>query len=100
MPPVAQKDSAFFEKYGPWVLVSGGSEGTGAEFSLACAAKGANVIIVARRPDKIEELAVKIRQTYGVLVETLSLDLSVPDAAARLQAATEGKDLGLVIFNA
>jgi len=100
MPPVAQKDSAFLEKYGPWVLVSGGSEGTGAEFSLACAAKGANVIIVARRPDKIEELAVKIRQTYGVLVETLSLDLSIPEAAARLQAATEGKELGLVIFNA
>jgi short-subunit dehydrogenase len=94
------RDPAFLEKYGPWVLVSGGSEGTGAEFSLLCAAKGANVIIVARRPDKLEALAQTIRQTHGVEVETLALDLSVPDAAARLQAATEGKDLGLVIFNA
>lgn len=100
MSAAAQRDPAFLDKYGPWVLVSGGSEGTGAEFSLLCAAKGANVIVVARRQDKLDEIAAKIRETYGVQVETLSLDLSLPDAAARLQAVTEGKDLGLVIFNA
>ncbi|MDB5425240.1 MAG: family NAD(P)-dependent oxidoreductase [Phenylobacterium sp.] len=100
MSETAQRDPAFLEKYGPWVLVSGGSEGTGAALALESAAKGANLILVARRPDKLEEIAETIRKTYGVEVITKSLDLSVPDAAAQLEAAAAGKDLGLVIFNA
>ena len=100
MPTAAAKDTAFLERYGPWVLVAGASEGTGAAFSHGVAAKGANVILVARRPDKLEELAGELRGQYGVEVMTLSLDLSAPGAAAALQDAGAGKDLGLVIFNA
>jgi short-subunit dehydrogenase len=99
VPSSDDKDPAFLEKYGPWVLISGASEGTGAEFSRHAAAKGANCILVARRPDKLEELASELRETHGVEVETMSLDVSIPDAAAKLEAAAEGKDLGLVIFN-
>lgn len=100
MSDTSARDEKFLERYGPWVLVSGGSEGTGAAFSLQAAAKGANVIIVARRVDKLEELAKTIRETYGVEVVTRSLDLTVPDAAAQLESFTEGKDVGLVVFNA
>lgn len=100
MTDAAARDPAFVEKYGPWVLVSGASEGTGAEFSLQSAAKGCNVILVARRVDKLEELATKIRDTYGVQVETRSLDLSTPGAAGALEDMTQGKDVGLIVFNA
>ena len=100
MSATAERDPAFLDRYGPWVLVAGASEGTGAEFSLQAAAKGANIILVARRPEKLAELAETIRKDYGVQVETLSLDLTAPDAAARLEKAASGKDLGLVVFNA
>jgi short-subunit dehydrogenase len=93
-------DRDFLDRYGPWALVAGASEGTGAEFSLQAAAKGLNVILVARRPDKLGELASRIRQTYAVQVRTLALDLSTPGAAAALQHAADGLDLGLVVFNA
>lgn len=92
--------TAFFERYGPWALVCGASEGTGAEFSLQAAAQGLNLILVARRPDKLDELATEIRKTHGVEVVTCPLDLSVPDAAAALQAAAAPHDVGLVVFNA
>lgn len=93
-------DPDFFNRYGPWAMVCGASEGTGAEFSLQAAAKGLNVILVARRPDKLEELATQIRQAHGVEVITLPLDLTSPTAAAELQQAASGVDLGLVVFNA
>jgi uncharacterized protein len=100
MPSSTPSDPDFFERYGPWALVSGASEGTGAEFALQAAAKGLNVILVARRADKLEELATQIRAAHGVEVVTRSIDLVAPDAAAQLQRAAEGRDVGLVVFNA
>lgn len=96
----SRRDPTFVSKYGPWVLVSGASEGTGAEMADLAAAKGCNVILVARRTEKLEALASRIQQTYGAQTRICSLDLTAVDAAARLQASTEGLDLGLVIFNA
>lgn len=93
-------DRDFIVRYGPWALVSGASEGTGAEFALQAAAKGMNLILVARRPNKLEELAVRIRGTHAVEVVTQSLDLSLPGAARQLLLLGEGRDLGLVVFNA
>ena len=96
----SRRDPTFVSKYGPWVLVSGASEGTGAEMADLAAAKGCNVILVARRTEKLEALASRIQQTYGAQTRICSLDLTAVDAVARLQASTEGLDLGLVIFNA
>lgn len=90
----------FFARYGSWALISGASEGTGAEFALHAAAQGLNVILIARRADRLAELATQIRDTHGVEIETVSLDLSHPGAMASLRAAAEGRDLGLVVFNA
>lgn len=94
------RDSDFLSRYGPWALVCGASEGTGAEFALQAAAKGLNLILVARRQGKLEELAGQIRAAHGVEVVTRSLDLAKPGAAAALQDSAQGRDLGLVVFNA
>ena len=90
----------FLKRYGSWAVVAGASEGTGAEFSLQLAAKGLNVILVARRQDKLDELAAHIRSAHAVEVQTVALDLSTPGAAAQLQQACADRDLGLVVFNA
>lgn len=93
-------DPDFFERYGRWALICGASEGTGAEFSLQVAAKGLNLVLVARRAEKLAELAGRIREAHGVEVVTVSLDLSHPRAMSVLRDAAEGRDLGLVVFNA
>ena len=98
--PARSEHSEFFKRYGPWALVSGASQGTGAEFSLQAAAMGLNLILVARRAAKLDELAEQIRAAHVVEVVTCALDLSKPGAAAALQAAADGRDLGLVVFNA
>ncbi|WGM47314.1 hypothetical protein KOAAANKH_02189 [Brevundimonas sp. NIBR10] len=96
----SRRDPTFVSKYGPWVLVSGASEGTGAELATLAAAKGCNVVLVARRLNKLDALATVLRDRFGVEVVAHSLDLTVVDGAARLQACAGGLDLGLVVFNA
>lgn len=64
-------------------LITGASAGIGSAFARAYAAKGANLILVARRLDRLDELAEKLRKTHGVDVKTYGCDLGN-------QAAVEG----------
>jgi short-subunit dehydrogenase len=86
--------------YGPWAVIAGGSDGTGACFAEAAAAAGINLLLIARRPDPLEAFATRLRADHGVEVRTLSLDLNDPDAAQRMADATAGLEVGLYISNA
>ncbi|MBW1762955.1 MAG: SDR family NAD(P)-dependent oxidoreductase, partial [Deltaproteobacteria bacterium] len=90
----------FVERYGPWAVVAGASEGIGASFSQKLAGRGMNLVLVARRAAPLEELATQLRQKHGVEVKVQPLDVSSPDAVAAMSAATEGLDIGLMIYNA
>jgi short-subunit dehydrogenase len=91
---------AFVERYGPWAVVAGASEGIGASFSQKLASRGFNLVLVARRAGLLEELASALRAAHGVEVRAHSLDLGSPDVVAGLRAATEDLDVGLLIYNA
>jgi short-subunit dehydrogenase len=90
----------FVERYGPWAVVAGASEGIGASFSKKLAARGINVVLVARRAAPLEELAAELRQKHGVEVKVQPLDLGSPDVVAEMSAATGDLDIGLMIYNA
>lgn len=87
-------------KYGPWAVVAGGSDGTGAWFAREIAASGINLVLIARRQGPLDEIAAELRADYGVEVRTLILDLNLPEAAARMAEATADIDVGLYISNA
>jgi hypothetical protein len=70
------------DKYGPWGIVAGGSDGVGAAFAHGMAARGINVVLVARRVPVLEAAADGIRARHGAEVRTVALDLSVPGAVA------------------
>jgi short-subunit dehydrogenase len=90
----------FRSRYGPWAVVAGASEGLGAQFAAQLAAKGLNVVAVARRRELLDRLASEIGDTHGVEVRTIALDLSLPDAAATLRERTRDLEVGLVVYNA
>ncbi|GGN19733.1 short-chain dehydrogenase [Streptomyces fuscichromogenes] len=72
----------------------------GAAFAHKIASRGLNVVLVARRVPVLEASAAGIRDTYGVEVRTVALDLSAPDAIWELVKATSGIEVGLFVFNA
>ncbi|OHV73617.1 SDR family NAD(P)-dependent oxidoreductase [Pseudofrankia sp. BMG5.36] len=93
-------DAATNNKYGPWGIVAGGSDGVGAAFAHEMAARGLNVVLVARRIPVLEAFADEIRGKHGVEVRTVALDLSAPGALAELATATSDVEVGLFVYNA
>jgi short-subunit dehydrogenase len=91
---------SFADRYGPWALIAGASEGTGASFARQLAEKGLNLILVARRAGPLEALAGDIRAANGIECVTATIDLSIDDAAARMAEAAGDREVGLLILNA
>lgn len=88
------------ERYGPWAVVAGASEGLGAAFADALAARSMNLVLLARRGDVLGTLAAELRERRGIEVRTLVTDLAdagFPEALAR---ETAGLDVGVAIYNA
>jgi short-subunit dehydrogenase len=88
------------EKYGPWCVIAGGSEGMGACFARRLAATGINLVLLARNPGPLAETAGEIRAAHGVEVRTLGVDLAADDMLPRIRAVTDGLEVGSLIYNA
>lgn len=93
-------NTQFLTRYGSWALIAGASEGTGASFARQLAAKGFNLILVARREGPLEVLAAELRSAHACDCVTASIDLAAQDAAQRLLAAAGNREVGLLILNA
>lgn len=93
-------DLEFNRRYGPWALIAGASEGTGASFARQLAAKGLNLILVSRRHGPLETLVQELRADTGAECVTASIDLASDDATQQLLAAAGEREVGLLILNA
>lgn len=67
-------------------LVTGASDGIGAVYADRLARRGHDLLLVARRADRLAALAERLRATHGVAVEILSADLSQPEGLALTEA--------------
>ena len=81
-------------------LITGASSGIGDAFARDFARRGADLIIVARRKDRLEALATEIRARHGVTVTVIATDLSTPNAAAALAKTIGVKDIDILVNNA
>ena len=90
----------FRERYGPVAVVTGASSGIGWAFAEELAERGFDLVLVARRRGRLDELAGRLGPAHGVAVEVLPVDLASLDAAQTILDATSGRDVGLVVSNA
>ena len=93
-------DSSFAPRYGPWGIVAGASNGIGAAFARSMAARGLNVVLMARRGDALAQTADEIEASYGVSTRVLVADLTDADVLDRVGEATADLDIGLMVYNA
>jgi short-subunit dehydrogenase len=98
--PAALSAEHMRAKYGPWAVIAGASEGTGAEYARQLAASGIHCLLVARRTEPLQQIARELADKHHVQTRVLSVDLSTPDAAQRMQAAAADIEVGLYVSNA
>jgi short-subunit dehydrogenase len=90
----------FAQRYGPWALVVGASDGLGAAFADELARRGVNVILAARRQPLLDEVAARLRTDHGIETQVVPVDLAQPDATTTIVAAIGNRDVGLLVCNA
>ncbi len=89
----------FRDRYGPWALVTGATAGIGAEFARQLAARGLNLVIVAPADERPDAFAAELRQTNGVEVRPVAVDLTRLDFVVVLRQATQDIEVGLLVNN-
>ena len=87
-------------KYGPWALVTGASSGLGAEYCRQLAAEKMNIVLVARRQDRLETLASEIESAHDVTTRVITADLTTDNECTRVGRETDDLEIGLLINNA
>jgi hypothetical protein len=88
------------DAYGQWAIVAGASSGMGAEFARQLAHSGLNLVLVARRKEKLQDLADQLHAEYGTASELVGLDLGSEGAVQELLGRTAHLDIGLVVASA
>ncbi|OJF10527.1 SDR family NAD(P)-dependent oxidoreductase [Couchioplanes caeruleus] len=87
---------------GQTALITGASSGIGAAYAREFAARGADLVLVARSEDAMHRLADELRGAHGRRIEIVPADLAEPGAADRVAArvAALGIDVDLLVNNA
>jgi uncharacterized protein len=87
---------------GKWALVTGASAGIGTALARELAAGRANLVLTARREERLEKLAQELSSTHKIRVEVFAADLAQPDAPHQIFAYTLAKQItiDLLVNNA
>lgn len=91
-----------FDPMGTTALVTGASSGIGLEFAHRLAERGADLVLVARRKDRLDALAGELGTKYGATCTVVPLDLADPGSTASLVKTLAGKriEISTLVNNA
>jgi uncharacterized protein len=96
----ARPDRGFADRYGPWAVVAGASEGLGAAYARALASKRLNLALVARRRPLLDALAAELAARYGVEARCFDGDLSDRRFLECVEEKCNALGVGLLVYNA
>jgi len=97
---MSEQAQDFRARYGPTALVLGGSEGIGRAFAGQFAARGLDLVLIARRAGPLEAAAREIRAAHRVAVTIHAHDLAAPESAALAADVLAAHEVGLLVCNA
>jgi short-subunit dehydrogenase len=96
------EQSALPAKYGAWACIAGasGAGGLGVAYAAQAAAQGFNIVLIARRAEKLAEAKAHLLEHFAVEVRVIVADLEAAEAPDIIEAATRDLEIGLFIYNA
>jgi short-subunit dehydrogenase len=93
--------TSFYDRYGPWAVIAGGSQGLGAAFAEQLAEQGFNLMLSARNAEVLDAFAAELRGRWpAISVKTVAADLSTTPGVDALIDAAAGLEVGFFIHNA
>ncbi|CAL1535969.1 unnamed protein product [Lymnaea stagnalis] len=90
------------EKFGPWAVVTGSSEGIGYSYAYELALRGLNVVLISRNERKLLKAKAEIETDCGVKVEYIVADFSTENQSGLYTTIVQGladKEIGLLVNN-
>ncbi len=94
------KSLSLVPRYGDWALVTGASSGIGVSLARQIAADGMNVVLSARREDRLASLAADLERDFEIETRVVAADLSERSGQAALLEAVSDLEIGLLVNNA
>lgn len=85
---------------GSYALITGASSGIGAEFARQLAALRFNLVLTARREDKLTALATELQREHHIVAEVIVADLAQSEDVARLETRIAELNLAILVNNA
>ena len=87
---------------GKWALITGASAGIGVALARLLAEGGTNLVLTARRRDRLQSLAAELTKSHGIQIETITADLERLETPSEIYSYTSGKgiEIDLLINNA
>ena len=93
-------ENEFARRFGPWAVVTGASAGIGAEFARQLAEQKINLVLVARRKQRLDDLARRLERDAKIQTKVITADLAQADFLHVILAETGSLDVGLLVNNA
>jgi short-subunit dehydrogenase len=87
-------------KYGEWALITGSSSGIGKEFAYRLASERINLVLVARRKDRLKSIAEELTHKHGIKVICAPIDLCQDNFMEKLSTIVAGINIGILVNNA
>lgn len=85
------------ERYGEWAVITGASDGIGKAFAIELAKSDINVVLIARRVDRLEKLSEHLVDKYTIDTRILSADLAIPQGVDSVLEITSTLDVGIFV---
>src|SRR5262249_57716807 len=89
----------FVARFGPWAVVTGASSGIGEAFARRLAESGMNLVLVARREDRLRKLAEDLQRQHSVNTRIVPVELAQGDFLPVIEQATPHLPLRLLLNN-
>ena len=88
------------DKYGPWAVIAGGSQGIGEAYARILGGQGINLVLIARGKPLLDKLAKELEDELMISVRTISVDLADDNAINIVREKTDDIEFNMLIYNA